>query len=45
MSGKKITTIQLTQQTKDQLTKLKIHRREPYEDVIKRLLEGHEFGS
>jgi len=35
----KITTIQLTQQTVDKLVEAKIHPRETYEDVIKRLLE------
>jgi predicted CopG family antitoxin len=29
----------ITKETKEQLDKLKVHPREPYEDVIKRLLE------
>lgn len=33
------TSIQLSRETKDVLDKLKIHYRETYEDVIKRLIE------
>jgi len=33
------TSIQLSRETKDMLDKLKIHNRETYEDVIKRLIE------
>jgi predicted CopG family antitoxin len=32
-------TIKVAAEVKEQLTKLKIHPREPYSDVIKRLLE------
>jgi len=38
---KKYITILITRETHDRLDKLKIHRREPYEDVIKRLLEEY----
>lgn len=34
------TTISISKETKDRLEKLKIHPREPYEDVLKRLLEN-----
>jgi len=34
-----ITTIQLSVETKERLEKAKIHPRETYEDVIKRLLD------
>jgi len=37
---KEMTTIQVSKETKAKLEKLKVHPREPYEDVIKRLLEG-----
>ena len=33
------TTIQVSRETKRMLDKLKVHRREPYDDVIKRLIE------
>jgi len=33
------TTIAVSKETKKNLDKLKIHPREPYEDVIKRLIE------
>ena len=36
----KITTIQISVETKEKLEKAKVHPRETYEDVIKRLLEG-----
>jgi thymidine kinase len=36
---KRITTINISIETKENLDKIKIHRREPYEDVVKRLLE------
>jgi len=36
----KITTIQISVETKGKLEKAKVHPRETYEDVIKRLLEG-----
>jgi len=32
------TTIQISEETKQSLDSLKVHPREPYEDVIKRLL-------
>ena len=32
-------TIQISINTKEKLDKLKVHDREPYEDVLKRLLE------
>ena len=34
-----VSSIQLSEETKDVLNKLKIHYRETYEDVIKRLIE------
>ena len=33
------TTIQISEETKASLDSLKVHPREPYEDVIKRLLQ------
>ncbi len=33
-----ITTIKLTKETKSRLDKLKIHKRETYEDVIQKIL-------
>ena len=33
------TTIHISEETKKELEQLKIHHREPYEDVIKRLLK------
>jgi len=36
----KITTIQISVETKEKLEKAKVYPRETYEDVIKRLLEG-----
>ena len=35
-----ITTIQLYENTKKELEKIKLHHRESYDDVIKRLLES-----
>lgn len=35
-----ITTIAISRETKLKLDKLKVHPREPYEDVIKRLLKN-----
>ncbi len=35
-----ITTIALSEKTKSELDKLKVHPREPYEDVIKRLIKN-----
>jgi len=40
--SEKGTTIHISRKTKKRLDELKIHRREPYEDVIKRLLEGRK---
>jgi len=34
------TTIHVSRGTKERLDKLKVHPREPYEDVIKRLLKN-----
>jgi len=36
------TTIAISKETKEKLDRLKVHRREPYEDVIKRLIEKWE---
>ena len=36
------TTIQISNEIKTKLDKLKVHPREPYEDVIKRLIETYE---
>ena len=36
------TTIKVTKRTKAALDRLKVHRREPYEDVIKRLIAGRK---
>jgi len=33
------TTVQISKETKAKLDRLKVHPREPYEDVIKRLIE------
>ncbi len=37
-----ITTIRITKELKAVLDKIKIYRRETYEDVIKRLIEQYE---
>ncbi|MGC8936432.1 MAG: DUF7557 family protein [Candidatus Methanomethylicaceae archaeon] len=37
--SEKGTTIHISREIKEKLDKLKVHRREPYEDVIKRLIE------
>lgn len=37
-----ITTIRITKDLKTKLDKIKIHYRETYEDVIKRLVETYE---
>ena len=34
------TTLKVSKQTKDELDALKIHRRETYEEVIRRLIEA-----
>lgn len=39
MKENEFTTIAITKQTKNKLDELKVHEREPYEDVIKRLME------
>jgi len=41
------TTIQVSEETKKKLDELKVHPREPYEDVIKRLINqvGGEMGN
>jgi len=36
------TTIQISSEIKAKLDKLKVHPREPYEDVIRRLLDFYE---
>ena len=36
------TTIQISKETKEELDGLKIHPREPYNDVLKRLLVSYE---
>jgi len=36
---KEMTTIAVSKETKARLDELKVHPREPYEDIIKRLLE------
>ena len=36
------TTIAISKETKEKLDRLKVHRREPYEDVIKRLIKKWE---
>jgi len=36
------TTIAVSKETKKKLDRLKVHPREPYEDVIKRLIERWE---
>ena len=38
----KNTTIQISQSTKVMLDKLKVHQREPYEDVIRELIKSRE---
>jgi len=38
-----MTTIHISKETKQKLDKLKIHRREPYEDLLKRLLMNWEL--
>jgi predicted CopG family antitoxin len=43
--SEKGTTIHVSKETKEKLDKLKIHPREPYEDVIKRLIEKCEESS
>jgi len=35
-------TIAVSKKTKEKLDRLKVHRREPYEDVIKRLIKKWE---
>ena len=38
----KKTTIQISKELKDELDKLKVHPREPYEDVLKRLVKAYK---
>lgn len=40
----KITTIKLDKAVHKELTRLKIHPREPYSDVIKRIIKGELNG-
>lgn len=40
-----MTTIQLTEETKQKLDNKKVHPRESYEDVIKRVLEDEDIPS
>jgi predicted CopG family antitoxin len=37
--SEKGTTIHVSRETKKELDKLKVHPREPYEDVVKRLIK------
>ncbi len=37
-----ITTIKLSKRTKKELNRFKVHPREPYEDVIKKLIAERE---
>jgi predicted CopG family antitoxin len=39
---REMTTMQISKETLSKLDKLKVHEREPYEDVIKRLLKERE---
>ena len=39
---KKLITVKLTPEVKDRLTKLKIHPRQPYDEVIAMLLDHYE---
>jgi len=41
----KMTTIAISEETKEKLDRLKVHPREPYEDVIKKLIEKCERSS
>jgi hypothetical protein len=40
--SKKGTTIHLSIETKQELDKLKVHPRQPYEEIIKKLLEEYK---
>jgi predicted DNA-binding protein len=40
--SKKGTTIHLSHETKQELDKLKVHPRQPYEEIIKKLLEEYK---
>jgi predicted DNA-binding protein len=39
---KKGTTIHLSTETKQELDKLKVHPRQPYEEIIRKLLEEYK---
>jgi len=39
------TTIQIDEQTKSLLDKLKVHHRESYNELLRRLVEAYQFGS
>ena len=36
------TTIKVSRETKEELDKLKIHQRETYDDVVRRLIEAYK---
>jgi predicted DNA-binding protein len=40
--SKKGTTIHLSDETKQELDKLKVHPRQPYEEIIRKLLEEYK---
>jgi predicted DNA-binding protein len=40
--SQKGTTIHLSSETKQELDKLKVHPRQPYEEIIKKLLEEYK---
>jgi hypothetical protein len=40
--SRKGTTIHLSSETKQELDKLKVHPRQPYEEIIKKLLEEYK---
>jgi hypothetical protein len=42
--AKKTTVIRVSRATADELRRLKVHPREPYDDVIRRALEGWRGG-
>lgn len=37
--GREITTIKLEKETKERLDKLKVHKRESYDEIIQKMLE------
>ncbi|MFP3909431.1 MAG: DUF7557 family protein [Halobacteriota archaeon] len=42
---RKTKTIHVSEETKKRLDEIKIHRKEPYEDVVRRLLDDFRGGS